>query len=431
MENILLQLLKEDDIEKIPTILEQIDNNLLENQVDNEQIGLFYKIMCREFDSKKLGDVLITKYIKSNVELTPSLITYLYLREKEKLGLKDDYNNVKFLHNRDLAYTDHDERIFAFNYGLYLKESYQKGKSVQEINYRIIEIILHELWHIYQFSIDKNTTDPLEKLIVSDIELFEMLLNHISYMGMHDVIFMMEKTADEYSFRTAVEIAKKEKLFSDEFIMDKEKRLQGLYGEYFSRSVAKKYLKIISREWYKLVEDAKKDEKMLKINGEKLRNEDPDKIIDMIYQHIKLEDELVETIKQTPGREMEKINLGILTPLEVRQNLKEQENKSTVSITDGKKDDEALTESDIKTIEFMNEAINSQTVNEEKVSEVFDKIRCDTLSRMEKKAFELQQKREKNELKNPSMNLDGDYFINNEYDSNIYYPYKTNRKSGR
>ena len=431
MENILLQLLKEDDIEKIPTILEQIDNNLLENQVNNEQIGLFYKIMCREFDSKKLGDILITKYIKSNVELTPSLITYLYLREKEKLGFKDDYNNVIFLHNRDLAYTDHDERIFAFNYGLYLKESYQKGKSVQEINYRIIEIILHELWHVYQFNIDKNTTDPLEKLIVSDIELFEMLLNHISYMGMHDVIFMMEKTADEYSFRTAVEIAKKEKLFSDEFIMDKEKRLQGLYGEYFSRSVAKKYLKIISREWYKLVEDAKKDEKMLKINGEKLRNEDPDKIIDMIYQHIKLEDELVETIKQTPGREMEKINLGILTPSEVRQNLKEQENKSNNSITDGKKDDEALTERNIKTIEFMNEAINSQTVNEEKVSEVFDKIRCGTLSRMEKKAFELQQKREENELKNPSMNLDSDYFINNEYDSNIYYPDKTNRKSGR
>ena len=67
MEDILLQILKEDDIEQIPTILKQIDNNLLENQVSNEQIGLFYKVMCREIDNKKLGDILITKYIKSNI----------------------------------------------------------------------------------------------------------------------------------------------------------------------------------------------------------------------------------------------------------------------------------------------------------------------------------------------------------------------------
>ena len=115
MKEQLLKIIDSNNIEKILIFMQKFDSYLLNNDMNPDLTSLFYQLMCKNYNNEKVGDILFHSYLIYNTKLSPSLIAYFYLREKEKMGFKLNYNTISFQLN-GLACTDHKLKSFAFNY---------------------------------------------------------------------------------------------------------------------------------------------------------------------------------------------------------------------------------------------------------------------------------------------------------------------------
>ena len=101
MKEELLNITKSNNIEEISIFMQKFDLYILNNDMNPDLTSLFYQLMRKDYNNEKVGDILLNSYLTYNTKLSPSLIAYFYLREKEKMGLKLNYNTISFKTNKN------------------------------------------------------------------------------------------------------------------------------------------------------------------------------------------------------------------------------------------------------------------------------------------------------------------------------------------
>ena len=125
-----------------------------------------------------LGHMLIENSLISKQKISPSLMMYFYLEQKEKLGLSNTYNNIKFTDSKEvgtMGVSIGTPLTLKLNLD-YLKKNYE----IDSYNYEIMEGLLHEITHVYQYSIPENTENLFEKLTYYDIECYLAIFKYLT-----------------------------------------------------------------------------------------------------------------------------------------------------------------------------------------------------------------------------------------------------------
>lgn len=231
-------LSKEVSFEEIQEFLQTIDDisyNLNLIEFEEDFLTSFYSLMNKKINNTaSLGDFLLNHSLENKIKLSPSLLIYFYLKEKDKLGFKDIYNKFK-LTSKDgecLAYTAHnDDKHMFFNFNKYRNQH----QDPEEHNYKCMEAIIHEIVHIYQFSITPDTENIYERLIYHDRQVFDFCseIKFIGYMGFHDA-YAIENHANQISKHFMINIARENpNYFNETFITKKKDDLLKYSNQWF------------------------------------------------------------------------------------------------------------------------------------------------------------------------------------------------------
>lgn len=174
-------------IKEIQVFLIDVDSAVASMSIrvfDDDFLLSFYSLLETKTEKSTIGDELFNNCLESKEKLSPSLLMYFYLKQKDILGFKYTYNRFK-IGTSGIAYTAHeDDKHIYYNFNYH----WQKYTRPDVFNYQCMEDIMHELVHIYQFSISSNTEDMYEKLICNDREIFLLSIDSgiLNYGASHD-----------------------------------------------------------------------------------------------------------------------------------------------------------------------------------------------------------------------------------------------------
>lgn len=218
---------KEASLNEIQDFLYELDSIMISisvNIFDEKFLLPFYSLLNRRKGSSTIGEFFLNKYLINKEKITPSLIMYFYLKQKDELGFKETYNRFE-IGTHDIAYTEHYEAKYMYlNYLSY----YKKYNDAEEFNYQCMEDVIHEITHIYQFSISPDTKDIYEMLIYNDIQLWELSKKSkiLNYEGLHDT-YAIEHHANIFSRHYMINYANKHpELFNSNFIKRKQEKFE-------------------------------------------------------------------------------------------------------------------------------------------------------------------------------------------------------------
>lgn len=223
LEKLKVLISKNSSVKEIQTFLTDIDSAVASMSVsvfDDDFLIPFYSLLETRTEKSTIGDELFNSCLESKIKLPPSLLMYFYLKQKDILGFKHTYNRFK-IGTSDIAYTAHEEDkhlYYNFNY------HWKKYNEPDVFNYQCMEHIMHELVHIYQFSIPSNTEDMYEKLICNDREIFLLSIDAgiLGYGGLHDD-YLIEHHANVCSRHFMTNFAKNNSnYFDSDFIKSKQ-----------------------------------------------------------------------------------------------------------------------------------------------------------------------------------------------------------------
>lgn len=170
------------------SFLKELDNEIMNGNIKEigpEFLNYFNQIMGLVNDQYivdnklgTLGHMLVENTLVSKQRISPTLMMYFYLEQKNNLGLNNTYNNIKFTDNKEV---DTMGVSIGTPFTLKLNLDYlKKDDEVDNYNYEIMEGLLHEIIHIYQYSIPKNTENLFDKLTYYDIECYLAIFKYLS-----------------------------------------------------------------------------------------------------------------------------------------------------------------------------------------------------------------------------------------------------------
>lgn len=300
-----------EEIQEFLRIIDDISYNLKLIEFEEDFLIIFYEIMNKKInDTTSLGDFILNDSLEKIINLPPSLLIYFYLKEKDKLGFKDSYNKFKIcsVDSECLAYTDHDDdKHMFFNFNKYKKDH----PDSEEHNYECMEAIMHEIAHIYQFSISPDTEDVYEMLIYHDRQVFDFCRKSklIGYMGLHDY-YAIENYANNFSKQFIINLAKTNpNYFNENIIMRKKDELLKYSNKWFYESYRGARF-----HFYYLIENIIFDERFL--NGIEEQNpmlteEYIEEIKKQMNELERKEWQIVDYIDHNMPDSIEKVYLGI------------------------------------------------------------------------------------------------------------------------
>lgn len=220
----LKELINNFSYQELINLLKSIDNDIITGKISNineEFLYLFNYIMNYTNDSVlldetpiTLGNVLINGSLINKEKLSPTLILYFFLNQKNKIGLERHCNKISFSTSEKPYHmqltTLHTDNSFSLeiNWNHYIKETNQ-----EQFNYKIMHDILHETTHIYQGTRLVETTDLFEKLTYYDNKITTIILQKILKGGTNSgnavvhaslpTEFMADEQADIYMLQIA------------------------------------------------------------------------------------------------------------------------------------------------------------------------------------------------------------------------------------
>lgn len=224
----LLEKLKEltnssPSLNEVQLFLSEVDSiicNMFFKEFDKEFLLPFYHLLERKIGNSTFGQELIYGYLSNREKLPPSLLIYFYMKKKNDMGFSNTYNKFK-IDFRGIAYTDHyEDKYICFNFNFHNN----KYPSNEEYNYQCMENIMHEIIHIYQFSINPNSENIYDQIIYNDRRLWEISneTEIMNYNAMHDD-YLIEHQANVWSRHFMLNFAKENpQYFTDEFVASKE-----------------------------------------------------------------------------------------------------------------------------------------------------------------------------------------------------------------
>ena len=210
-------------INEIKQFLAQIDiiiSNMSIKIFDEDFLLPFYMLLEKQKENITIGEELINYYLSNKEKLPPSLLIYFYMKQKDNMGLSNTHNKFR-IGVAGIAYTDHyEDKYIGFNFGFHL----QNYLTNEAYNYQCMENIIHEIIHIYQFSINPNSENIYDQLIYNDRKIWE-LSNETGIMNygiMHDD-YLIEHQANVWSRHFMLNFAKANlHYFNDKLISSKE-----------------------------------------------------------------------------------------------------------------------------------------------------------------------------------------------------------------
>jgi len=207
---------------EIKQLLVEIDNiisNISVSVFDEDFLLPFYMLLEKKMENSTIGEELLNSYLTNKEKLPSSLLMYFYMKQKDKMGFKDSYNRFK-IGNKYIACTDHyDDKYMYFNFEYHV----QNYPINDEFNYQCMENIMHEIVHIYQFSIKPNSENIYDKLIYNDRQLWELSneAGIMNYGALHDE-YLIEHQANVWSRHFMVLFAKKQTNYFNASFVEKK-----------------------------------------------------------------------------------------------------------------------------------------------------------------------------------------------------------------
>lgn len=178
------------DYQEFLTLLKQIDR--LAGYVysfDEEFLLYFYRLMSRKDEHYvvdeelvTLGHYLIEESLRKREELSPSLIVYFFLEQKERAHLADYCNCIQFTGGPFPMGIVQDKNQCP-DYCLMNMNSYLRfTNDPAAYNYMVMRDVLHEITHIYQQTRKEDSSNLLERLDYYDNQI-DMLVVHKLFGG--------------------------------------------------------------------------------------------------------------------------------------------------------------------------------------------------------------------------------------------------------
>ena len=178
------------DYQEFLTLLKQIDR--LAGYVysfDEEFLLYFYRLMSRKDEHYvvdeelvTLGHYLIEESLRKREELSPSLIVYFFLEQKERAHLADYCNCIQFTGGPFPMGIVQDKNQCP-DYCLMNMNSYLRfTNDPAAYNYMVMRDVLHEITHIYQQTRKEDSSNLLERLDYYDNQI-DMLVIRELYGG--------------------------------------------------------------------------------------------------------------------------------------------------------------------------------------------------------------------------------------------------------
>ena len=182
--------------------------------------------------------MLIENALLEKKKITPTLAICFFLEHKSELGLDDTCNYITFYPEENCPMYINDEKG-QFNINLKIQDRF--GEDVDRYNYEIMQIILHEVTHIYQYTRTEETENIFDKLVFYDYQQLKNLQQGMDYSSsllMHNS-YMSEFMADEEALVFMLKLADRHpEYFNEELIQSKlnEYRARksgghGIYGD--------------------------------------------------------------------------------------------------------------------------------------------------------------------------------------------------------
>lgn len=267
---------------KFISLLEEIDSNVINGNIqyfDSECTYYFNRIISMVNDNYlvdgkvgTLGHMLFENALLEKKKITPTLAMCFFLEQKHELGFDEIFNNISFMEKENCEmFVDDTKQIFNINFKT--KSFVKKENDVDKYNYDMMEIILHELTHIYQFTRTEKTENIFDKLVYYDYQQLKNLQTAMDYSldkYLHDS-FISEFMADENALTYMLKLAQQHpEYFNEELIQSKleeyKRRKNGDFGNLYAnpRKAEEKILRF-SKE---LLEEIKNNyEQQVRGNG--------------------------------------------------------------------------------------------------------------------------------------------------------------------
>lgn len=214
-------------------ILKEIDNEIVNGNIEsigpefiyyfNQIMGLVNEQYIVDGKPGTLGHMLIENALINKQRISPTLMMYFYIEQKDKLGLNNTYNNIKFTDRNEVStmgVTIGNPLTLKLNLD-YLK----KTDDVDSYNYEIMEGLLHEITHVYQYNVSKDTDNLFAKLTYYDIESYLAIFKHLSETE-RNIIYssvLSEFMANEQSKSYMLNIAENHPEYFNQQLIEKKK----------------------------------------------------------------------------------------------------------------------------------------------------------------------------------------------------------------
>lgn len=214
-------------------ILKEIDNEIVNGNIEsigpefiyyfNQIMGLVNEQYIVDGKPGTLGHMLIENALINKQRISPTLMMYFYIEQKDKLGLNNTYNNIKFTDRNEVStmgVTIGNPLTLKLNLD-YLK----KTDDVDSYNYEIMEGLLHEITHVYQYNVSKDTDNLFAKLTYYDIESYLAIFKYLSETE-RNIIYssvLSEFMANEQSKSYMLNIAENHPEYFNQQLIEKKK----------------------------------------------------------------------------------------------------------------------------------------------------------------------------------------------------------------
>jgi len=214
-------------------LLKDIDNDIVNGNIEsigpefihyfNQIMGLVNEQYIVDGKPGTLGHMLLENSLINKQKISPTLIMYFYIEQKDKLGLNNTYNNIKFTDRNEVStmgVTIGNPLTLKLNLN-YLK----KTDDVDSYNYEIMEGLLHEITHVYQYNVSKDTDNLFAKLTYYDIESYLAIFKYLSETE-RNIIYssvLSEFMANEQSKSYMLNIAGNHPEYFNQQLIEKKK----------------------------------------------------------------------------------------------------------------------------------------------------------------------------------------------------------------
>lgn len=239
MDYYIVRLLELEDgfsYQEFISILNDLDKDIINHKIDGfnkEFMDTFMRFMrfINDIDGKciTLGDFLMEQSLKEGRRISPTLLCYFYLKNKNNLGLNGMYDDLRFSSNKDyhmVAVHPHDSGLPGM---IEVNMSYYDSmKDNSTFNYSIMHDILHELTHVYQMTRSPNSSNDFERATYYDTQMMNVILNQL-FGGIaenaliHDS-FPSEQMADEQADVFMLNFAEEHPEFFSEEVINQERQ---------------------------------------------------------------------------------------------------------------------------------------------------------------------------------------------------------------